>query len=90
MLTHSQNESPSLGPGTKLASPVTGKCGGQTKFRKLAQIYSLKREDLARRVSTQNLCRGQHFRLAVNFYQKAFGFDKRGIMNGPDSNPMHA
>lgn len=27
---------------------------------------------------------------AVNFYQKAFGFDKRGIMNGPDGKPMHA
>jgi uncharacterized glyoxalase superfamily protein PhnB len=27
---------------------------------------------------------------AVNFYQKAFGFEKRGIMNGPDGKPMHA
>ena len=27
---------------------------------------------------------------AVNFYQKAFGFDKRGIMNGPDGKPIHA
>src|SRR5213082_327074 len=27
---------------------------------------------------------------AVNFYQKALGFTKRGIMNGPDSKPMHA
>ena len=27
---------------------------------------------------------------AVSFYQKAFGFAKRGIMNGPDGNPMHA
>jgi uncharacterized glyoxalase superfamily protein PhnB len=27
---------------------------------------------------------------AVNFYQKAFGFQKRGIMNGPDGKPMHA
>ena len=27
---------------------------------------------------------------AVNFYQKAFGFTKRGIMNGPDGKPMHA
>src|SRR5690349_11160756 len=27
---------------------------------------------------------------AVNFYQKAFGFTKRGIMNGPDGNPIHA
>lgn len=27
---------------------------------------------------------------AVNFYQKAFGFSKRGIMNGPDGKPMHA
>lgn len=27
---------------------------------------------------------------AVNFYQKAFGFVKRGIMNGPDGKPMHA
>src|SRR5579863_5487690 len=27
---------------------------------------------------------------AVNFYQKAFGFVKRGIMNGPDRKPVHA
>jgi PhnB protein len=27
---------------------------------------------------------------AVNFYQKAFGFTKRGVMNGPDGKPMHA
>jgi PhnB protein len=27
---------------------------------------------------------------AVSFYQKAFGFAKRGIMNGPDGKPMHA
>ena len=27
---------------------------------------------------------------AANFYQKAFGFAKRGIMNGPDGKPMHA
>jgi PhnB protein len=27
---------------------------------------------------------------AVSFYQKAFGFAKRGIMNGPDGRPMHA
>ena len=27
---------------------------------------------------------------AVSFYQKAFGFSKRGIMNGPDGNPIHA
>jgi PhnB protein len=27
---------------------------------------------------------------AVNFYQKAFGFTKRGIMNGPDGAPIHA
>ena len=27
---------------------------------------------------------------AVNFYQKALGFAKRGIMNGPDGKPMHA
>src|SRR5438105_2613371 len=27
---------------------------------------------------------------AVNFYQKALGFTKRGIMNGPDGKPMHA
>lgn len=28
--------------------------------------------------------------VAVNFYQKAFGFSKRGVMNGPDKKPMHA
>ena len=27
---------------------------------------------------------------AVNFYQKAFGLSKRGIMSGPDGKPMHA
>jgi PhnB protein len=27
---------------------------------------------------------------AADFYQKAFGFTKRGIMNGPDGKPMHA
>jgi PhnB protein len=27
---------------------------------------------------------------AANFYQKAFGFEKRGIMNGPDRKPIHA
>lgn len=27
---------------------------------------------------------------AAAFYQKAFGFAKRGIMNGPDGKPMHA
>lgn len=27
---------------------------------------------------------------AASFYQKAFGFEKRGIMNGPDGKPMHA
>src|SRR3984885_10096869 len=27
---------------------------------------------------------------AVRFYQKAFGFAKRGIMNGPDGKPIHA
>lgn len=27
---------------------------------------------------------------AVSFYQKAFGFKKRGIMSGPDGKPMHA
>ena len=27
---------------------------------------------------------------AATFYQKAFGFQKRGIMNGPDGKPIHA
>ena len=27
---------------------------------------------------------------AVSFYQKAFGFTKRAMMNGPDGKPMHA
>ncbi len=27
---------------------------------------------------------------AVNFYQKAFGFAKRAMMNGPDGKPIHA
>ena len=27
---------------------------------------------------------------AVAFYQKAFGFARRGVMNGPDGKPIHA
>jgi PhnB protein len=27
---------------------------------------------------------------AVSLYQKAFGFSKRAIMNGPDGKPVHA
>jgi len=27
---------------------------------------------------------------AIDFYQKAFGFTKRGVMKGPDGKPMHA
>jgi PhnB protein len=27
---------------------------------------------------------------ATSFYQKAFGFTKRAVMNGPDGTPMHA
>jgi uncharacterized glyoxalase superfamily protein PhnB len=27
---------------------------------------------------------------AMSFYQKALGFSKRGIMNGPDGKPVHA
>ena len=27
---------------------------------------------------------------AANFYQKAFGFQKRGVMNGPGGKPVHA
>ena len=27
---------------------------------------------------------------ATSFYQKAFGFTKRAMMNGPDGTPMHA
>jgi PhnB protein len=27
---------------------------------------------------------------AINFYQKALGFAKRNVMNGPDGKPMHA
>ncbi len=29
-------------------------------------------------------------RAAVTFYQKALGFTKRGIMDGPDGKPIHA
>jgi len=31
-----------------------------------------------------------YVKAAVSFYQKAFGFAKRGIMSGPDGKPMHA
>ena len=27
---------------------------------------------------------------AASFYQKAFGFEERGVMNGPDRKPIHA
>jgi len=27
---------------------------------------------------------------AINFYQKALGFSKRAVMNGPDGKPVHA
>ena len=43
-----------------------------------------------------NQLRTQHLHLesdvkeAVAFYQKAFGFAKRAIMNGPDGKPVHA
>jgi len=29
-------------------------------------------------------------KVAAAFYQKAFGFAKRAVMNGPDGKPMHA
>lgn len=32
----------------------------------------------------------EDIKTAVSFYQKAFGFAKRGIMNGPDGKPIHA
>lgn len=38
---------------------------------------------------TAGLCVGD-VKAAVEFYQKAFGFQKRGIMNGPDGKPVHA
>ena len=31
-----------------------------------------------------------NFNAAVSFYQKAFGFKKRGVMKGLDGKPMHA
>ena len=33
---------------------------------------------------------GTDVNAAAAFYQKAFGFAKRGIMNGPDGKPIHA
>ena len=33
---------------------------------------------------------GLHSKAAVAFYQRAFGFAKRGVMNGPDGKPIHA
>ncbi len=38
---------------------------------------------------TAMLCVGD-VKAAAAFYQKALGFTKRGIMNGPDGRPMHA
>jgi PhnB protein len=31
-----------------------------------------------------------NIKAATNFYQKALGFVKRGVMNGPDGKPVHA
>ena len=33
---------------------------------------------------------GTDVKMAADFYQKAFGFAKRGIMNGPDGKAIHA
>lgn len=38
---------------------------------------------------TAGLCVAD-MKAAASFYQKAFGFEKRGMMNGPDGRPMHA
>jgi PhnB protein len=38
---------------------------------------------------TASLCVAD-VKAAASFYQKAFGFEKRGIMNGPGGKPMHA
>ena len=38
---------------------------------------------------TASLC-VTDLKAAANFYQKAFGFQKRGMMNGPDGKPVHA
>src|ERR1022692_257041 len=38
---------------------------------------------------TASLCVAD-VKAAVTFYQKAFGFEKRGMMNGPDGKPVHA
>jgi len=38
---------------------------------------------------TASLCVSD-VKAAASFYQKAFGFEKRGIMNGPDGKPVHA
>src|ERR1700685_2674648 len=32
----------------------------------------------------------EDIKAAVSFYTKAFGFAKRGIMNGPNGKPIHA
>lgn len=36
---------------------------------------------------TASLC-VTDLKAAATFYQKAFGFEKRGIMNGPDRKPI--
>lgn len=38
---------------------------------------------------TASLCVSD-VKAAATFYQKAFGFEKRGIMNGPGGKPVHA
>ena len=38
---------------------------------------------------TASLCVSD-VKAAATFYQKAFGFEKRGMMNGPDGKPVHA
>src|SRR6202035_4976766 len=65
----------------------------------LIQLFLLGRSNMPKKIDPLN--RKQYtaitpmlivadIKAAVSFYQKAFGFAKRVMMNGPDGNPMHA
>jgi PhnB protein len=61
--------------------------------------YELEKENMAKKIDPLNkkqygpitaLLIVSDLKGAASFYQKAFGFAKRGIMNGPDGKPIHA
>src|SRR6266566_2308102 len=71
--------------------------GSQTEG--FAKIFTAQRRNMPKKIDPLNkkqygavtaMLTVADVKAAVSFYQKAFGFAKRGIMNGPDGKPMHA